>query len=271
MNEPANKIASPAEAGAANKTALLPLLEPSDYTQFLIRNKNEILYILRSLLADSDHISVYFNEGSDVFLTMLIGLDDDELVLDFGSNPEINQRALQVNRLFCVANHERVRVQFLVRGLKTISFEGRPAFRAEIPDSLLRLQRREYYRLTTPIARPLRCQIPVANSDRPGTSIIEVNVIDISGGGLAVVAPPTGIKFLPEMKFPNCRIELPEVGVLVATLQVRSLFEVTLRSGTQVARAGCQFLNLPGPMLTLVQRYIIKVERERKARETGMA
>jgi hypothetical protein len=27
---------------------------------------------------------------------------------------------------------------------------------------------------------------------------------------------------------------------------------------------------LPGPMLTLVQRYILRVERERKARESGM-
>lgn len=61
------------------------------------------------------------------------------------------------------------------------------------------------------------------------------------------------------------------MGILIATLQVRSVFEVTLRTGAQVTRAGCQFLNLPGPMLTLVQRYIIKVERERKARETGMA
>jgi len=37
-----------------------------------------------------------------------------------------------------------------------------------------------------------------------------------------------------------------------------------------VRRAGCEFMNLPGPMQTLIQRYIIKIERERKAHESGL-
>jgi c-di-GMP-binding flagellar brake protein YcgR len=52
---------------------------------------------------------------------------------------------------------------------------------------------------------------------------------------------------------------------------VRSVFEMTTRSGSKSQRAGCEFVKLPGPMLTLIQRYIIKVERERKARESGMS
>jgi hypothetical protein len=73
------------------------------------------------------------------------------------------------------------------------------------------------------------------------------------------------------MEFPNCRIELPEVGFVTATVKIRSVFEITLRSGARIKRAGCEFVKLPGPMSTLVQRYIIKVERERKARESGMS
>jgi hypothetical protein len=73
------------------------------------------------------------------------------------------------------------------------------------------------------------------------------------------------------MEFPNCRIDLPEVGMLAARLEVRTLFELTLPSGVQVHRAGCQFVDLPGSMLTLVQRYVIKIERQRKARTTGLA
>lgn len=251
--------------------AMPPLLEPADYTQYLLRSKGEILFVLRGLLANNDHVSVYFNDGQDFFLTTVIAVDDEEVTLDFGNIPAINQRAQTAEKLFCVASHDRVRIQFLLRGVREAVFEGRPAFRANLPDTLLRLQRREYYRLTTPVARPLKCQIPIPAAEGVKSSVAEVNVIDISGGGLAVMAPPPGLVFAPDAKFPNCRIELPEVGVLVATLQVRSIFEVTLRTGAQVTRAGCQFINLPGPMLTLVQRYIIKVERERKARESGMA
>jgi flagellar brake protein len=151
-----------------------------------------------------------------------------------------------------------------------VSYQGRPAFRAAFPDSLLRLQRREFYRLTVPIARPLRCILPYQKADGSRAQL-EVKVVDISGGGLAVVAPPEGIGFEADAEFPNCRLELPEVGIIVATVKVCSMFEITLRNGSTIKRAGCQFKTLPGPMLTLVQRYIIKVERERKARESGLS
>lgn len=247
-----------------------PLLEPADYTKYLLRTRNEVLFVLRSLMTTVDRITVYFNDGKDFLLTTVIAVDDDGVTLDYGSNAEMNERAQQTDKLFCVTSHDKVRVQFLLRGVRRVQAADGPAFRAALPDSILRLQRREYYRLTTPIAKPLKCRIPVEMPD--GTErVFEVTVIDISGGGLAVMTPPAGLDFRPDMEFPNCRIDLPEVGMIVATLQVRNLFDVTLRSGAQLSRAGCQFINLPGSMLTLIQRYIIKVERERKARETGMS
>jgi flagellar brake protein len=245
-------------------------IEPADYTQYLLHTKSEVLFVLRALQSAVDRITMHFNDGQDFLLTSVIAVDDKGLTLDIGSNTDMNQRALAADKLFCVTSHDKVRVQFLLRGLTRIETDLGHAFRAELPDAVLRLQRREYYRLTTPIARPLKCQIPMTAMD--GTQHkVEVTIIDISGGGLAIMVPPVGVEFTPDMEFPNCRIELPEVGFIIATLQVRNLFDVTLRSGGRVSRAGCQFLNLPGPMLTLVQRYIVKVERERKARETGLS
>lgn len=247
-----------------------PLLEPADYSDYLLHGTSEILFVLRGLMASTDRITAYFNEGQDFLLSAIIAVDDDGVTLDYGSTQEMNEKALKADKMFCITRHEKVRVQFLLRGLKRIDHQGRPAFRAALPDSVLRLQRREYYRLTTPIINPLRCQIPLASAD--GTSsTFTVNIVDISGGGVAIVVPPPEVPFETGMRFANCKIDLPEVGTLVVTLQVRSIFDVTLRSGAHVKRAGCQFVKLPGPMLTLVQRYIIKVERERKARESGIA
>jgi c-di-GMP-binding flagellar brake protein YcgR len=260
---------SSGETGANATTH--PLLEPADYTQYLLRTKNEVLSVLRSLLTSTDNITVYFNEGKDFLLSAIIGVDEDGVTLDYGSSPEVNRRALAAEKHFCVTSHERIRIQFLLRGIRQIEYQGGPAFRAALPETVLRLQRREYYRLTTPIARPVKCQIPVRSDDGSNPLTVEANVIDISGGGLAVMVPPEGLSFESGEVFANCRVQLPEVGILLTTLQVRNVFDVTLRSGAQVTRAGCQFSNLPGPMLTLVQRYIIKVERERKARESGMA
>jgi flagellar brake protein len=249
--------------------AIEPLVEPADYSKYLLHGKTEVVFVLQALRAAADRITVYFNDGKDFLLTTVIAVDDHGVTLDFGSDTEMNRRALATDKLFCATSHDKVRIQFLLSGVRQIEAADGPAFHAELPESVLRLQRREYYRLTTPIARPLKCQVPMTAPDGK-VHKIEVSIIDISGGGLAIMVPPAGITFEPGMEFPSCRIELPEVGFVVATLQVRNLFEVTLRSGGHVSRAGCQFVDLPGSMLTLVQRYIVKVERERKARETGM-
>lgn len=98
---------------------------------------------------------------------------------------------------------------------------------------------------------------------------MNANVGDISGGGIGLTVPD-GIALEVGTELQDCRIDLPEVGAMTAKLKVRNQFEVTLPNGGRTKRAGCEFVKLSGPMLALIQRYIIKVERERKARERGL-
>lgn len=247
------------------------LMQADDYGKYLLHSKKEIIFILRAMRDKGDLVTVYFNQGSDFLLTTLLSVsaDGNAMLLDPGGNAEMNRKALASDKLVFIATHDKVKIQFTVKHLAKTEYEGREAFRAAIPDELLRLQRREYYRLTAPIAHPLRCAIPVKLADGTKTTF-ETTVIDISGGGLGVMAPPEGVEFETDHLFENCRIELPEVGTVLATLRVRNVFEFTLRSGAKTKRSGCQFVDLPGHMMTLIQRYIIRIERERKARETGM-
>ena len=248
------------------------LMQADDYGKYLLHSKKEILFILRAMCDKGALITVYFNQGNDFLLTTLLSVaaDGSAMLLDPGSNAEMNRKALASEKLTFIATHDKVKIQFSVKHLARTEYEGREAFRAAIPGELLRLQRREFYRLTTPIAHPLRCVIPVKLADGTKTTI-ETTVVDISGGGLAVMTPPPeGVEFETDHLFENCRIELPDVGTVLATLRVRNIFEFTLRNGSKSKRSGCQFIDLPGHMMTLIQRYIIRVERERKARETGM-
>lgn len=245
-------------------------LEPGEYSQFMLRTHAEILMILRGLQGHVSQITVFFNEGRDMLLTSIAAVADDHLLLDLGPSSEMNRKALAAEKHFCVTQLDKVRVQFILRRFDQAEHAGRPAFRCALPDEVLRLQRREFYRLVTPILHPLKCLIPIPLPD--GSKYLhEAQVFDISGGGVGIAAPPEGIPFAPDRQFAGCHIELPEVGFVDGTLRVRSVFEIMLRSGARVQRAGCEFMNLPGPMMTLIQRYIIKVERERKARESGLA
>lgn len=254
---------------AAQATHNLPILEAGEYDKYMLRTPGEVLMVLRGLRDHNSQITVFFNEGQDMLLTMLVAIGQDHLIFDVGPDEELNRKAVAAGRHYCVALLDKVRIQFLLGDFTPVTHEGRPAFLGAFPKELLRLQRREFYRLTTPIARPLKCRMPLPQPGG-GEQPYEATVFDISGGGIGITAPPDGMLFESGQQIPNCRIDLPEVGIVTCTIKVCSVFEITLKSGGRVRRAGCEFVKLPGPMATLIQRYIIKVERERKARESGL-
>ena len=135
----------------------------------------------------------------------------------------------------------------------------------------MRLQRREYFRLSTPIAKPVKF---VTTLKRPDGSalVVEASLLDISGGGVGLMASPALAALLPRGgMLTECKMTLPDEGLLVANLCVRNKFDVTTRGGSRYVRVGCEFIALPGARMSMVQRYITRVERERKARLSGMA
>lgn len=262
---PSDPAAAPAPDDRHRRTQPL---NTDGYSKYLLHAQSEIAFVLKSLLAAVTQITVFFNEGQDMLLTTLVAVDDHQVVLDYGASRELNRKAVAADKHFCVASLDKVRIQFILRAFEEIDYEDRPAFRAALPSEVLRLQRREFFRLTMPIARPLKCVVPIVEANG-STFTHELNVVDISGGGLSI-AVPHGTDFRPGTEFKKCHLELPEIGTLTTDLVVRNQFEITLKSGGQVKRAGCEFVKLSSQMGTLVQRYIIKVERERKARESGM-
>lgn len=245
-----------------------PLLETGEYDKYMLRTHAEILMVLRGLRDRKAQITVFFNEGQDMLLTMLVAIAEDHLIFDVSADAELNRRATLTARHYCVAQLDKVRIQFLLGEFAPVMHAGRPAFLGAFPHELLRLQRREFYRLITPIARPLKCRMSLPLADG-GAYLHDATVFDISVGGVGIAAPPEEIPFEPGQIVSDCRIELPEVGIVQSALRICQL-GVSFQHGRTRRRAGCEFLDLPGPMATLIQRYIIKVERERKARESGL-
>jgi len=129
-----------------------------------------------------------------------------------------------------------------------------------MPRELLRLQRREYYRLVTSVVNPVKCMI---NSDK---GMMETLVVDISIGGVGILAYQDSGELAAGETYHGCRITLPGSGEFALSLAVCTTFEITLKNGRHTHRAGCQFIDLPASVETEIQRYIIRVDRERRAR-----
>ncbi|THF64156.1 flagellar brake protein [Pseudothauera rhizosphaerae] len=247
------------------------LLRSDDFAQYLLHEPRQIKQILRALVDNRALITTYLPSGNQSFLTAMLALIDDEerLVFDASKEGAVNRRVAEAEELICATQVDGIKIQFPLDDIQEVTFEGRDAFLAARPDRLLRLQRREFYRLVAPITHALNCVIPLAQKDGPPRRL-EVRVLDISGGGLAIAVPADEDVFSPGREFGDCRITLPDFGAITVRIKVRNLFRVTNRNGVEVLRAGCQFVDLPASANNLIQRYIFKVERDRSARERGM-
>lgn len=245
--------------------------QPGSYGQYLLTNRLEILLNLRALHKQHTMVTLYLDEGGRFFLSSIVAVDESAglVFLDASSQPELNKSAIHARQITLSATLDRIKIQIRLGALSTTSFEGKQAFTASLPANILRLQRREFFRLETPHLHPLRCKL--AARHEAGVEVFDFPVFDISGGGLSLIGKVEyAEKFSLGELFQDCRLEIPGEGVLSVNLRVREVLKIELHSGEQQLRLGCEFVSLPGTRLTLIERYITRLERERKARESGM-
>ncbi|MGL5631834.1 MAG: flagellar brake protein [Azovibrio sp.] len=247
-------------------------LERADvYSQYLLHSQAEVVYVLRSAMQKGCMITVYFDMGQSFFLTSLLDVAPEGIILDYGSDEDINRRALKAQRLICTTSVDKVKVQFALEGLSLVEHEGRHAFFSKRPDSVLRLQRREYFRVPTPIANPLICRTPITSADDGETKYVAFPLLDISAGGLCLMVSTEQAEYFPRGQvFKQCYLDLPDEGQITLDLEACNAFEVTTRTGNRYTRVGCSFFGLSNAKLSAIQRYITKLERERKARISGL-
>lgn len=244
----------------------LPLrVEPAelkDADQFIVSQAAQVQHLLTQVCAHQEIVSLYVDESDNFALSSALAISGSLLVLEI---PEglLHDDILAAMDLFCVSTLERVKLQFQVRFPRVIDWQGRSALAVQLPAEILRLQRRDFYRLTVPLGQPLSCHLPVGHGEE-----MEISLIDISVGGVGILGFVPGLKLYPGAQYHGARIELPDAGTVVADLEIRASFDVTLKNGIKTVRIGTQFINLAGSMQTMIQRYITRIERERIARES---
>lgn len=236
----------------------------ADLGRFEIHSRVEILAILRSLIERRAPATVYFSRGEDFIVSGLLAVNPgfEELVLDPSADEAANRRLLRAQRLTLVSALDQVRIQFSVQSAQLTTWQKLPALRVRIPKSVLRLQRRDSYRIAPPLARPLVCSIPAA----PGEARKhELRILDISCGGLAVLVSVERVPLEAGMMLEGCALQLPELGTVSFSAEVRSVAAAG-GPGAGGTRCGLRFADMPQQTVTLIQRYILKLERDRLVR-----
>ncbi len=237
----------------------IEILSSEKDEQYRITSAREIEFILQNIAQNGSATALFFSEANDFILTRLLGVDASGLWLEQRPTTVENNRVLESNKLIFVSSHAQVKVQFSSHRARATTYHDQAAFFLPLPSSIYRLQRREYFRLITPVLNPLRCVIPsVIHVESPQH---QATIMDISGGGVGLTCTEQDTVLVPGQSYQNCQIDLPEIGEFSATIEVKNLVLLSTSSGGTVRRAGCEFKNIDGASTILLQRYVTAMQR----------
>ena len=242
-----------------------------NWHDFEVDSRREIIALLRAIGEKNQLIRMLVRGEADVCVTSILDVDPDTNIvyLDCSIDAEQNKRILEAKRLAFETTLDKIRILFASEGAEATTYNGGPALQMEIPASLIRLQRREYYRMATPVSNPVRATIPLPPELGGGNAVVPLS--DISCGGIAILDNKLLLGNTIGEKYANCRIDLPEIGVVTTGLRIRNSMEMTLLNNKTNRRLGCEFIDISRGNLAVVQRYITKLERERNARVAGLS
>lgn len=235
--------------------------------RFLVRNPRQVRQLLRALIEKRALINAHVGGRDQSFSSAVLQVDedDDTLLLDGSLQEASNRAAEQAGNLLCFAQLDKVLVRFRADNLVREQDGRHVAFRATIPDELIHLQRREMYRLETPITDSPQLVLPASESR---AEAVAMRVVDISGGGLAVTLPQDCRVVSLQHRY-QAELSLPEGPELAVGLVACNTRELKLANGIQALRVGFRFEDLPRGGDNAIQRYIFRIDRQRNARKNG--
>lgn len=244
------------------------LADPVDYPMYQVSSFDGISSELKSYIGKERWlVAIVYNDGAAAVKTSIVEVRDGlDVAFAAPANTREMQALLAAPDAVCFAQGES-NVQFPVKNLALDVVNGQPVLRSLIPKQILKMPRRDFFRVVLPIAYPLKCQVPVTKDGHK--ILVTVDVVDISGGGLSF-AVPRGQQFINDQDYPGCVIDLRGVGQVTLTLHVCSQFTVKRSTGKQL-RAGCRYTRITPMALAQIERFVMQTELEKKARESGMA
>lgn len=238
--------------------------------EYRVPSKVERLDILKHVVENSTLVALYYGHNREFILSTILGVDEQGMWLDIAQFPEANKAILSSNKITLVTEHHAAKVQFKVQGIRSDIFENGEAFYCEIPDHLLRIQRRGIFRIKTPIVDPITCFIPIASDSADKTYAPTVTrefvITDIGLEGVGLRCGEHDPDLLKGKTFHDCQISLPDIGTLTASITVKSSDTFVAMDNVVQRHLGCAFVGADNHMNAMLQRYVYSLEREAKYR-----
>lgn len=223
-----------------------------------VYSRPDIVFILKKIMGRAAVVAAHFSAGQESVLTTILGVSEatKAVFLEPGPDQSANQHLLRAKAVLFSTYEGQVKIKFTADHVDEAEYMGTPALRIALPAFIIRLQRREFFRIPTSVVHPVLCCFRL-DDGREKTAVLS----DISVGGVCLVDNQQALDFKVGTVYDNCHIDLPGHGTVEMGLEIRNVADTKkVVHGKVTRRAGCKFLNLSRNAESIVQRYIMSVE-----------
>lgn len=226
-----------------------------------ISNPLEIGGLLRSLAYRLDILTADYAERHTITRILDVDIAVRTFIFDWNTDQMDYEAALGADRWIFHATPRGIRVEFSVERVQPIVFEEKPAFQASFPAVLLCRQRREYFRVQTPVLEPYLCSGSLANGER-----FRAEIVDLSLSGVALRMTDEHLGNLDTGSIVRgAELHFTGQSPISLDLQFVSYRDLHGIAGNARFVVGFKFLSLPGHTENVLQRLIARLELERRS------
>lgn len=119
--------------------------------RYMVRNPHQVRHLLQAMIDQRSMINVHPDGRDQSFPSAVLEVDMQGLVLDASPVPSINRSVETASTLLCFGQVDKVMVRFQLQDHHRVERGDHTAFEMPLPEEVYHLQRREFYRLETPV------------------------------------------------------------------------------------------------------------------------
>lgn len=240
------------------------------YDPFRIDAIAEIDQILLDIIKQGSLVRMHAGDPNHSVTTTLVSVDFDneQLIIESAAQEATNRQLIEADKAYFSTQINQVNIEFSLGPISASTYEGRPALIGPIPQYLRRIQRRDSFRIQPSNTNPATLTVTLKEEE------LLLKIFDISAGGLSILDDQYLLEPHELHKgyiLKNGLLDLPGVGQITIDLQVVREQSQTMASGKKLTRYGGVFFRLAARDKIKVQNFIDQEERQRIARERGLA
>ena len=243
----------------SQSTSIAPERDQKLLEEFSLSAEPTVRKLLNTIEGDEHELYVYLQADHTHFVTEILSIDWKAGLMWLGTPYEksLSAHCNASTAYVMVSFPDGVKVQFAGIGILQSEYQGADALRIAIPKSIVRLQRRNYFRVVADeeLNSQVKLEIPAVQA--------QASLIDISLAGIGFTIQTVASQHERGEIMKDVRLTLPDgEGSMLVELEVRNI--KTMNDNPELVQLGCEMKMLDRGAERRLQRFLLATERRQR-------